>query len=524
MSSAVAGFCWRFIGRSRRDKLGESFRSRQCHGIVHRVKVCQEAMPLSRLLSVLSPRRRWRKFLWALFVFAACVLAFMAWAIHYGNRALNEAIAEATRDDPFWQMDQIIERRRKVPDDENSALVILAGMKLHSGWQNSKSFADWQITRDDLREEPQCRANEQQLNAMAQLHKLCSPALVEFGKLKDMPFGRYPTTNAVGLLPYVFDQTNIPQMVEAVRTMQLESLRLVESDDIVGVTDSLIGALNAVRSIGDEPFSYCALIRIECDEFAVSICERLLAQMSADEPNLARIQKAIELELNEPLLSYSMRCDRAYYFSFLEFVKANPSQISSMNVNPKGAVPGSEWLAYLPGTIINSQVEMIKHMNEAVRVIQQPTEKHNDAINELDKARSRHSLIGRHLNIQLGGMCRRSLRQQAQLRCVQVLFAAERYRLRHQSWPEQLDDLVTEKLIASVPIDPYDGLPLRWKITEDGRMVYSVGPGFVDNGGKVNRLKLGEIDTDLGYQLFDVDKRRQPPRPTKPKEPTEDEK
>lgn len=54
-----------------------------------------------------------------------------------------------------------------------------------------------------------------------------------------------------------------------------------------------------------------------------------------------------------------------------------------------------------------------------------------------------------------------------------------------------------------VPLDAYDGKPIRYRRLADGVVVYSVGADGKDDGGKAG--------ADLGYRLWDVDRRRQPP-------------
>jgi hypothetical protein len=64
--------------------------------------------------------------------------------------------------------------------------------------------------------------------------------------------------------------------------------------------------------------------------------------------------------------------------------------------------------------------------------------------------------------------------------------AAERHRGAHQSWPARLEDLVPSQLSA-LPLDPYaPGRPLvlgRDPLRGEGRVIYSVGPDGIDQGG-----------------------------------------
>jgi hypothetical protein len=77
-----------------------------------------------------------------------------------------------------------------------------------------------------------------------------------------------------------------------------------------------------------------------------------------------------------------------------------------------------------------------------------------------------------------------------------------------------------------VPLDPYDGQPLRCRRLKDGVVAYSVGPDGKDDGGNLRPEQAEEGaeggGLDVGFRLWDVAHRRQPPRPPPPKPPRED--
>jgi hypothetical protein len=68
--------------------------------------------------------------------------------------------------------------------------------------------------------------------------------------------------------------------------------------------------------------------------------------------------------------------------------------------------------------------------------------------------------------------------------CAVTTIAVERFWLAGGRLPETLQDLVPEFLVT-LPSDPYDGKPLRYRRTDTGYMVYSVGPDRTDDGGRV---------------------------------------
>jgi hypothetical protein len=87
--------------------------------------------------------------------------------------------------------------------------------------------------------------------------------------------------------------------------------------------------------------------------------------------------------------------------------------------------------------------------------------------------------------------------------------AAERYRLKRGKWPASLYDLLPEFLPA-VPLDPFDGALLRYRLVEHGVVVYSGGPDGKDDGGRLQRRYLvSPADSgDYGFELWNPDQRQ----------------
>ena len=77
----------------------------------------------------------------------------------------------------------------------------------------------------------------------------------------------------------------------------------------------------------------------------------------------------------------------------------------------------------------------------------------------------------------------KALRIETARRIVVTAIALKRYQLRHGKLPETLNELAPE-FFRSVPIDPFDGNPLRYHASADGTyLLYSVGEDGKDDGG-----------------------------------------
>ena len=77
--------------------------------------------------------------------------------------------------------------------------------------------------------------------------------------------------------------------------------------------------------------------------------------------------------------------------------------------------------------------------------------------------------------------------------------ALKRFQLKHGNYPAQLSELAPE-FLPSVPVDPYDGKPLRYHPNADGTfLLYCVGEDGVDDGGDPN-LPVGITSSSLNWQ------------------------
>src|SRR5262249_11113673 len=71
----------------------------------------------------------------------------------------------------------------------------------------------------------------------------------------------------------------------------------------------------------------------------------------------------------------------------------------------------------------------------------------------------------------------------AHIRVAQTALAVERFRRAHNdSLPKDLAELAPT-FLASIPTDPFDGKPLRFKSRGGGFVVYSIGSDQKDDGG-----------------------------------------
>ena len=85
-------------------------------------------------------------------------------------------------------------------------------------------------------------------------------------------------------------------------------------------------------------------------------------------------------------------------------------------------------------------------------------------------------------------------RADAQRSVMRLALATYRFQASHGRLPGKVDELAPE-CIPAVPLDPFDGKPLRMKKTDHGLVLYSIGPDMTDNGGAMldPTTKAGDI-------------------------------
>ena len=136
-------------------------------------------------------------------------------------------------------------------------------------------------------------------------------------------------------------------------------------------------------------------------------------------------------------------------------------------------------------------------MDEMIAASRLPPLESREAMARIEARLDSLSLIPRYSDVILPALTRAAdtvARDEATRQSALTAIAVERYRNVYGHAPDALSDLLPS-FLGAVPEDPYDGEPLRYRLTDNGYVIYSVGENQRDDGGveRTQRQRYGEF-------------------------------
>jgi hypothetical protein len=409
---------------------------------------------------------------------------------------------------------QLIDEQEPIPDKENSALHIIAVVGKAKGFFVSDA-ANYNLVFEEL--PPTARLNAQQLELIRGRLGTIAKSVAESRKLKDMPRGRffvnYPDNYFGTLIP---DHQSARHVAD---WLTHDAYLLAHERKYDEAVQSCRASLNAGRAVADDLFLVTHLIRVASQTITVATLERVVAQGEASDEALHAMQVLLEKEMKESSYLRAMRGERAgihMLFDNMRTGKVPTDELRGGLRFGKKASTISEWIGdTFPATMLKYYPDHLRHMTECVEIAKLPIHEQGPRIDEWDtKIKASRNPIIEAFTPALVRIHQAECRGQANLRAALVALACERYRLRHKCWPSTLDNLVKEKLLEALPVDPMDGHPLRYRRSKEHIVIYSIGLDVVDHEGHVEREPTGSFSgPDMGFRLWDKEHRGGPPRP-----------
>jgi ABC-type transport system involved in multi-copper enzyme maturation permease subunit len=430
------------------------------------------------------------------------------------DERLRDSLAETYHLDPGWRLDELEANREFVPPEQNSALQIQRAMD----WIPR----DWQKDPQDIsfdKVAPERQLNAKQLAMLRTRLERVRTALVEARRLADMPRGRFRTEVAQG--EYWANRYPDTQQASSVGTLLGHDADLrAQEGDIDSALVSCRALLNSGRAIGDEPQFLSQIVRWRLQQHAILKMERVIAQGEPTAATLEALQRLLADEDRHRGTLIALRSERAGIDLMLEAlqngtnVKGNIFQAQRGNATIAPLPHDEELRLMAAGSLKGQRAALLRAYNDLVEAAKLPPEQMPARLRQvITGLRTANTPMA--FGVFMGPWRLEWSDQNALVRSAVVALAAERYRFKHGRLPDTLEALVPS-FLPHVPLDPYDGKRLRYRRLKDGVVIYSIGPDLTDNSGNLDRQNRTRSGTDVGVQLWEVNRRRQPPAAEKP--------
>lgn len=279
----------------------------------------------------------------------------------------------------------------------------------------------------------------------------------------------------------------------------------------------LLDAIRTARTFDDEPILISWLVRAACLWITANAAENALTLTPFPDARLAELQAAF-LEADRPeTVSRALITERAFG---LEVLRSSPTEYVKLNQMPAGipGVPASSNSDRIRETLVQTAYQLsggqgsdteyyLKTLRELIQISRLSGPARMNALlilqNRFDVESTRWNRHRSRASAEaLFEAVKKDQRTATILRSASVACAIERFRNAHQGQlPASLTDLIPTYL-PSIPLDPANGQPLRFRPLNPGYVVYGVGPDGEDNqGNSVRKLGAGDAGTDVPFTV-----------------------
>ena len=341
---------------------------------------------------------------------------------------------------------------------------------------------------------------------------------------------------------------HLAELVSAAKLMALEIIELSERRMSGKAIEALVHTLKVTNTLTHEPLLQSQITRIECEELCILALERIISRSIPNDPELEDISDAITAaEAPDAVMKAMMSArargihlfrklkevdpknsptiwDRLYTMSGMqdldnllylnvmdEYLKASQAPLvqrefllrkltekfdgvsayrSSMSKELLDA--DLRFVGLIQDEELTEEEQQAKVEAEAAAqiAVEAAAAGDDEAQAEVDAAAAAAAERDENTvpQVSIIGVIERDVAHTALLRASRIAVAVERYRLRNNKMPLQLEDLAP-RYLSSVPQDPFTGRPMKFAklggsfLARSGYVIYSVGPNGQDDGG-----------------------------------------
>jgi hypothetical protein len=265
-----------------------------------------------------------------------------------------------------------------------------------------------------------------------------------------------------------------------------------------------VAAIFGIARQLDEPLLLCLLMSVGIEETGFSVLQDVLDLAPPTKEDLELIslhpseryrtllQRAIMMEEAVGLTSFGMLAlePLPHFFLLIEGGRKEDYVLA-------GILGSSFYRVFM----LSDDLKGFRHlMEETRRECQRPHAEAMLAVEAVDRQwRRKRGILAGLMTPALIKCFTRVSEAEAMHRLSRLGLAATAYRLKHGKLPTTPDALIPD-FIPRLPVDPFDGKPMRMKTDGPDLVFYSIGPDQKDDGGKKAETR-NHYEGDLVFRL-----------------------
>lgn len=325
------------------------------------------------------------------------------------------------------------------------------------------------------------------------------------------PQFRFPVNIPDGLaalLPHLF------ALKQEAGYFQIAALAAAEHNDAIGALAALRSIARCGQVLGKEPMLISQLVRLANMGMMVGGIEQWLSRQSLQPDDLEQLRQLLEASHLRGVARFSLVSERPFSLSAFDpntaaYLAAGEA-VTASGENPDQStkkVRTGFKLLRATGYLLPDQRLMLEAFKDGIALAERETPeslKEYEALFDAVDAKARKlppKIFSAMMLPSLKKVGQRFAGYEARRQAALVALAVERHRLANGGQlPSRLEELLPG-FLSSVPIDPFDGRPLRFQKLERGYVIYSVGQDRNDNDGKEHTHGTRE-GTDITFTVL----------------------
>lgn len=291
-------------------------------------------------------------------------------------------------------------------------------------------------------------------------------------------YARFPIDYSLGhqtLMPHTQNSRNLA------RILQLDLEVKAHRNDAAGAAKTLKALFVLSRCTKHEPIIVAQLVGVAMDGVAKKSLSEKLCLLSFEEGDLRDFRSHLQAIRPVQSVRIALLGERAMGFAGMQDLSVIDPK---MPKKPAMASDARAFLEYMSRYIAALDREFPDALDEVQKI-------ESDLNHETDNLlKSVQRVLTMLLVPATGALFEAIAKDMSTTAAADAGIAIEFYRRETGKIPSSLGALVP-KYLSSVPIDPFTGNPMIYKIDEKGFKIYSIGKNKVDDGGRLEN-KPGE--------------------------------